>query len=185
LMLDAAQDISEQDAHIAGFILESGRALVVAVNKWDVVDSYERDRTKVDIVRKLTFLDFAKFHYTSALKGQGVDALLASVHAAHAAAFAKLSTPRLTRVLYNCVEHQAPPRKGSGSARPKLRYAHQGGQNPPVIVIHGNSLEDVPDTYKRFLEGRFRDAFKLEGTPLRIEFKNSKNPYAERKGRNK
>ena len=183
LMLDAAQDISEQDAHIAGFILESGRALVVAVNKWDAVDSYERDRVKVDILRKLIFLDFAKFHYTSALKGTGVDALLSSVHAAHAAAFTNLSTPKLTRVLYNCIEHQAPPRKGSGSSRPKLRYAHQGGQNPPVIVIHGNSLEDVPDSYKRFLEGRFRDAFKLEGTPLRIEFKNSKNPYADRKRR--
>ena len=183
LMLDAAQDISEQDAHIAGFILESGRALVVAVNKWDAVNSYERDRVKVDILRKLVFLDFAKFHYTNALVGQGVDGLFNSVHVAHAAAFANLSTPKLTRVLYNCIEHQAPPRKGSGGARPKLRYAHQGGQNPPVIVIHGNSLEDISDSYKRFLEGRFRDAFKLEGTPLRVEFKNSKNPYADRKKR--
>lgn len=183
LMLDANQDISEQDAHIAGFILESGRALVVAVNKWDAIDSYTRDRVKVDILRKLIFLDFAKFHYTSALKGTGVDALLASVHDAHAAAFAKLSTPQLTRVLYNAVEHQAPPRKGSGGARPKMRYAHQGGQNPPVVVIHGNSLEDVPASYRRFLEGRFREAFRLQGTPLRIEFKNSSNPYADRKKR--
>lgn len=181
LMLDAQQDISEQDAHIAGFILESGRALVVAVNKWDGVAAYERDRVKVDIVRKLPFLDFAKFHYTSALKGQGVDALLSSVHIAHAAAFANLSTPQLTRVLYTAVEHQQPPRKGSNGTRPKLRYAHQGGQNPPVIVIHGNTLEAVPDTYKRFLEKRFRDAFKLEGTPLRIEFKGGKNPYAKKR----
>ena len=181
LMLDASQDISEQDAHIAGFILESGRALVVAVNKWDAVDSYERDRVKVDILRKLIFLDFAKFHYTTATKGLGVDALLQSVHVAHAAAFANLSTPRLTRALHTALEHQAPPRKGSGSSRPKLRYAHQGGQNPPVVIIHGNSLEDVPESYKRFLEGRFRDAFKLEGTPLRIQFKNSTNPYARRR----
>lgn len=183
LMLDAAQDISEQDAHIAGFILESGRALVVAVNKWDAVNSYERDRVKVDILRKLVFLDFAKFHYTNALKGAGVDALLASVHDAHAAAFANLSTPQLTRVLYNAVEHQAPPRKGSGGARPKLRYAHQGGMNPPVVVIHGNTLDDIADSYRRFLEGRFRDAFKLQGTPLRIEFRSTKNPYADRKKR--
>lgn len=180
LMLDANQDISEQDAHVAGFILESGRALVVAVNKWDTVDAYEKDRIKVDIVRKLMFLDFAKFHFTSALKGQGIDALLKSVLAAHAAAFAKLPTPKLTRVLQAAIEHQAPPRKGQGSSRPKLRYAHQGGQNPPIIVIHGNSLEDVPKTYQRFLEGRFREAFKLEGTPLRIDFKSSINPYAKR-----
>ncbi len=153
------------------------------MNKWDAVNSYERDRVKVDILRKLVFLDFAKFHYTSALKGAGVDALLASVHDAHAAAFANLSTPQLTRVLYNAVEHQAPPRKGSGGARPKLRYAHQGGMNPPVVVIHGNTLDDIADSYRRFLEGRFRDAFKLQGTPLRIEFRSTKNPYADRKKR--
>ena len=180
LMLDANQDISEQDAHVAGFILESGRALVVAVNKWDTVDAYEKDRVKVDIVRKLPFLDFARFHFTSALKGQGVDGLLKSVLEAHAAAFAKLQTPKLTRVLQAAIEHQAPPRKGQGSNRPKLRYAHQGGQNPPIIIIHGNSLENVPKTYQRYLEGRFREAFKLQGTPLRIEFKSSKNPYAAR-----
>ena len=180
LMLDANQDISEQDAHVAGFILESGRALVVAVNKWDTVDAYEKDRVKVDIVRKLPFLDFARFHFTSALKGQGVDGLLKSVLEAHAAAFAKLPTPKLTRVLQAAIEHQAPPRKGQGSNRPKLRYAHQGGQNPPIIIIHGNSLENVPKTYQRYLEGRFREAFKLQGTPLRIEFKSSKNPYAAR-----
>ena len=180
LMRDANQDISEQDAHVAGFILESGRALVVAVNKWDPVDAYEKDRVKVDIVRKLPFLDFARFHFTSALKGQGVDGLLKSVLEAHAAAFAKLPTPKLTRVLQAAIEHQAPPRKGQGSNRPKLRYAHQGGQNPPIIIIHGNSLENVPKTYQRYLEGRFREAFKLQGTPLRIEFKSSKNPYASR-----
>ena len=180
LMLDANQDIAEQDAHVAGFILESGRALVVAVNKWDTVDAYEKDRVKVDIVRKLPFLDFARFHFTSALKGQGIDGLLKSVLEAHRAAFAKLPTPKLTRVLQAAIEHQAPPRKGQGSSRPKLRYAHQGGQNPPVIIIHGNSLENVPKTYQRFLEGRFREAFQLQGTPLRIEFKSSKNPYASR-----
>ena len=180
LMLDANQDIAEHDSHVAGFILESGRALVVAVNKWDTVDAYEKDRVKVDIVRKLPFLDFARFHFTSALKGQGIDGLLKSVLEAHRAAFAKLPTPKLTRVLQAAIEHQAPPRKGQGSSRPKLRYAHQGGQNPPVIIIHGNSLENVPKTYQRFLEGRFREAFQLQGTPLRIEFKSSKNPYASR-----
>ena len=180
LMVDAQADISDQDAHIADFIVQSGRALVVAVNKWDTVDAYEKDRVKVDIVRKLMFLDFAKFHFTSALKGQGIDALLKSVLEAHAAAFAKLPTPKLTRVLQAAIEHQAPPRKGQGSARPKLRYAHQGGQNPPIIVIHGNSLENVPKTYQRYLEGRFREAFKLQGTPLRIDFKSSTNPYLTR-----
>ena len=116
----------------------------------------------------------------AALKGQGIDALLKSVLEAHAAAFAKLPTPKLTRVLQAAIEHQAPPRKGQGSARPKLRYAHQGGQNPPIIVIHGNSLENVPKTYQRYLEGRFREAFKLQGTPLRIDFKSSTNPYLTR-----
>lgn len=180
LMLDAGQDIAEQDAHVAGFILESGRALVVAVNKWDTVNAYEKDRVKVDIVRKLPFLNFARFHYTCAKRGQGVDGLLASVLDAHAAAFAKLPTPKLTRVLQAAIEHQAPPRKSQTATRPKMRYAHQGGQNPPVIVIHGNSLDAVPQTYQRYLEGRFREAFKLQGTPLRVEFRSSKNPYTQR-----
>lgn len=175
LMLDAQQDISEQDAHIAGFVLESGRALVVAINKWDGLDSDKRDEIKIDIERKLNFLTFAKFHFISALKSTGIGPLLKSVDSAYAAAMAKLPTPKLTRALQEAVEHQQPKRKGS--IRPKMRYAHQGGQNPPVIVIHGNSLEAISDSYKRYLEKHFRDTFSLIGTPLRIEMRNGKNPF--------
>ena len=177
LMLDAQAEISDQDAHIAGFVLETGRALVVAINKWDGLDSEQRERITREFDRKLRFLSFAKMHTVSALKGQGVNALLKSVLEAHAAAFAKLSTPKLTRELQTAVEQQQPPRKGI--FRPKMRYAHQGGQNPPLIVIHGNALDAIPDSYRRYLETRFRTAFKLEGTPLRIEFKSSHNPYAQ------
>ncbi|NYT85788.1 ribosome biogenesis GTPase Der [Pollutimonas harenae] len=177
LMLDAQTEISDQDAHIAGFVLETGRALVVAINKWDGLDRDQRERIQRDFDRKLHFLSFAKMHTVSALKGQGVNALLKSVNAAHAAAFAKLSTPKLTRVLHAAVEQQQPPRKGI--FRPKMRYAHQGGQNPPLIIIHGNALDAISDSYRRYLEGRFRSEFKLDGTPLRIEFKSSQNPYLQ------
>lgn len=177
LMLDAQTDISDQDAHIAGFIVESGRALVVAINKWDNIDSDQRERVTRDFERKLRFLSFAKVHYISALRGQGVNVVLRSVNAAHAAAFSKLSTPKLTRTLHEAVEQQQPPRKGI--FRPKMRYAHQGGQNPPLIIIHGNALDAISDSYRRYLEARFRDAFELAGTPLRIEFKSSYNPYVD------
>ncbi len=177
LLLDAQQDISEQDAHIAGFILESGRALVVAVNKWDGLQSDQRDQVKTDLDRKLDFLSFAKTHFISALKGTGISQLMKSVDSAYAAATANLSTPRLTRALQEAIEKQEPKRKGS--VRPKMRYAHQGGQNPPIIVIHGNALEAVSDPYKRYLEKHFRDTFNLVGTPVRIEFKSGKNPFAK------
>ncbi|MDZ4058131.1 MAG: ribosome biogenesis GTPase Der, partial [Polynucleobacter sp.] len=159
LMLDAQQDISEQDAHIAGFILEAGRALVLAINKWDGVDSYVKERCRVEIGQKLRFLDFANVHPISAKKGTGLKELFKDVDLAYAAAMAKLPTPRLTRILAEAVEHQQPKRVGMG--RPKLRYAHQGGMNPPIVVIHGSALSGVTDSYKRFLEGRFREAFKL------------------------
>ncbi|MDR2015673.1 MAG: ribosome biogenesis GTPase Der [Azoarcus sp.] len=178
LVLDAAQDISDQDARIAGFVLETGRALVVAVNKWDAVDNYRRERIKEDMARKLGFLSFARLHNISALKANGLDALLKSVDAAYGAAMSKLSTPRLTRALQTALARQAPPR--AGSVRPKLRYAHQGGMNPPVIVIHGTSLESVPDTYVRYLERMFMETFKLQGTPLRIQFRTTHNPYADK-----
>ncbi|TEA77325.1 ribosome biogenesis GTPase Der [Allopusillimonas ginsengisoli] len=177
LMLDAENGISDQDAHIAGFVLETGRALVVAINKWDNVDAHQREMVLRDFERKLRFLSFARMHTVSAIKGQGVNALIKSVKAAHAAAFSKLSTPRLTRELQASVEQQPPPRKGI--FRPKMRYAHQGGQNPPLIIVHGNALDAVPDSYRRYLETRFRSAFKLDGTPLRIEFKSSHNPYIQ------
>ncbi len=178
LMLDASQDISDQDAHIAGFIIDAGRALVVAVNKWDTVDDYRRERIKQDIARKLVFLGFAKMHYVSALKGQGVGAILGSVNKAYAAAMAKLSTPKLTRALISAVEKQTPPRHGL--FRPKLRYAHQGGSNPPIIVIHGNALDNIPASYTRFLEHHFMEVFKLDGTPLRIQYKSTENPFADK-----
>ncbi|RTZ41070.1 ribosome biogenesis GTPase Der [Candidimonas sp. SYP-B2681] len=177
LLLDAQAEISDQDAHIAGFVLETGRALVVGINKWDGLDSEQRERILREFERKLRFLSFAKMHTISALNGQGVSALIKSVNSAHAAAFAKLSTPKLTRILQAAVEQQPPPRKGI--FRPKMRYAHQGGQNPPLIVIHGNALDAISDSYRRYLETRFRTTFKLEGTPLRIEFKSSHNPYIQ------
>ncbi len=175
LVLDAQADISDQDAHLAGFIAERGRALVVAVNKWDDLDAYGRDLVKRAIARKLKFLSFARFHYVSALEQRGIAPLMASVDKAYEAAMAKLPTPKLTRALIAAVEKQTPPR--AGQSRPKLRYAHQGGNNPPVIVIHGTALNAVSDSYRRYLEGHFRSAFRLEGTPLRIEFRTGRNPY--------
>ncbi len=181
LVLDARENISEQDAHLAGFVLETGRALVVAVNKWDGLSAEQRDDIKRDIARKLAFLDFARFNYISALKAKGLDALLKDIEAAHAAAFIKMSTPKLTRVLEAAVEQHAPPK--NGLFRPKPRYAHQGGKNPPVIVLHGNALAGLRDDYKRYLEASFRKAFKLQGTPLRIQVKEDegKNPFEGKK----
>jgi GTP-binding protein len=177
LVLDARENISDQDAHLAGFVLETGRALVVAINKWDGLSLDIRNDVKRDIGRKLAFLDFARFNYISALKSKGLDGLLKDVVAAHAAAFIKMTTPKLTRVLEMAVEQHAPPK--SGLFRPKPRYAHQGGKNPPVIVLHGNALEGLRDDYKRYLESSFRKAFNLQGTPLRIQVKEDtgKNPF--------
>ncbi len=175
LLLDATQGVTDQDAHIAGYILESGRAVVVAVNKWDSVDDYQRQMLERSIETRLPFLKFASMHYISAMKRQGLGPLWAALVQAHKAAMCKMSTPVLTRLLLESVQFQSPQR--AGMFRPKLRYAHQGGMNPPVIVIHGNSLDHITDTYKRFLEGRFRKEFALVGTPLRIEFKNSHNPF--------
>jgi len=176
LLLDATQGVTDQDAHIAGYILESGRAVVVAVNKWDAVDSYQRELLMRSIETRLPFLKFAAMHFISAKKRQGLGPLWGAIAQAHKAAMCKMPTPLLTRLLLEAVQFQSPQR--GGMYRPKLRYAHQGGMNPPIIVIHGNSLEHVTDAYKRFLEGRFRKAFNLEGTPLRIEMKTSSNPYA-------
>jgi GTP-binding protein len=178
LVLDAQADISDQDSHIAGYVVERGRALVVAVNKWDGLDDYRRECVKRDLRRKLNFLGFARFHFVSALEGSGLSGLLPSIDDAYRAAMTKLPTPRLTRVLIDAVERQQPPRKGL--TRPKLRYAHQGGMNPPLIIIHGNALDAVPESYRRYLEGRFREAFSLEGTPLKVQFKTSVNPYLKK-----
>jgi len=177
LLVDAQADVMEQDAHLAGFILEAGRALVVAVNKWDGVPADRRADIKRELDRKLGFLAFARHHFISARTGTGVAGLLRSVDAAYAAAMTKLPTPKLTRALMTAVERQQPPRAGMG--RPKLRYAHQGGQNPPLIVIHGSALGQIPVSYRRYLEHFFIEAFQLRGTPLRIQFKSGTNPYAD------
>ncbi len=178
LLIDATQGVTDQDAHIAGYVLESGRAVVVAVNKWDAVDDYARELVKRSIETRLGFLKFAALHLISAQKRQGLGPLWESIAQAHKAANCKMSTPVLTRLLLEAVQFQTP--KKTGMYRPKLRYAHQGGMNPPIIVVHGNSLEHVTDAYKRFLEGRFRKEFNLIGTPLRIQMKSSSNPYADK-----
>ena len=178
LLIDALQGVTDQDAHIAGFVLDSGRAVVLAVNKWDAVDEYQRQLVQRSIETRLGFLKFANLHFISAKKRQGLGPLWASIAQAHKAATCKMTTPVLTRLLLEAVQSQTP--KNTGMFRPKLRYAHQGGMNPPVIVIHGNSLEHVTEAYKRFLEGRFRKAFNLVGTPLRIEMKTADNPYADK-----
>ncbi len=177
LLIDAQQGVTDQDAHIAGFVLENGRAVVLAINKWDAIDEYQRELVKRSIETRLGFLKFANLHLISAKKRQGLGPLWSSIIGAYEAANRKMPTPVLTRLLLESVQYQSPKR--SGMYRPKMRYAHQGGMNPPVIVIHGNSLEHVSDAYKRYLEGRFRQAFNLVGTPLRIEMKTSTNPYAE------
>ena len=175
LLLDATQGVTDQDAHIAGYILESGRAVVVAVNKWDAVDDYQKQTLQRSIEQRLAFLKFAAVLHISAIKRQGLGPVWKAIADAHASAVKKMPTPVLTRLLQEAVQHQAPKR--AGAFRPKLRYAHQGGMNPPLIVIHGNSLDHVTDSYKRFLEGRIREHFKLTGTPMRIEMRSSKNPF--------
>jgi len=179
LLLDATQGVTDQDAHIAGYILESGRAVALAVNKWDAVDDYQKQLLQRSIEQRLAFLKFAPVLHISAIKRQGLGPVWKAIADAHASATRKMSTPVLTRLLQDAVEHQAPKR--AGAFRPKLRYAHQGGMNPPVVVIHGNSLDHVTDVYKRYLEGRIREHFKLTGTPLRIEMRSSKNPFDEKK----
>ncbi len=178
LLLDATQGVTDQDAHIAGYILDSGRAVVLAVNKWDAVDDYQKQLLQRSIEQRLAFLKFAPVLHISAIRRQGLGPLWKAIADAHASATRKMPTPVLTRLLQEAVEHQAPKR--AGMFRPKLRYAHQGGMNPPVIVIHGNSLEHVTDAYKRYLEGRFREHFKLVGTPLRIETRSGRNPFDDR-----
>ena len=178
LLIDAIDGVTDQDAHIAGYILESGRAVVVAVNKWDAVDEYQRELVKRSLETRLGFLKFAALHLISARKRQGLGPVWDSIAQAHRAANRKMPTPVLTRLLLEAVQFQTP--KKTGMYRPKLRYAHQGGMNPPIIVVHGNSLEHVTEAYKRFLEGRFRKEFDLVGTPLRIQMKSAVNPFADK-----
>ncbi len=175
LVLDAQQGISDQDASLLGLILDRGRALTLAVNKWDHLDADTRARIKSELDRRLTFIDFAKIHFISALHGTGVGELLGSVREAYAAATRKLSTPELTRILEAALTAHQPPLVHGHSI--KLRYAHQGGQNPPMIIIHGNRIDHVPESYRRYLAGFFRKRLDLWGTPIRIEFRGGENPY--------
>ncbi len=178
LLIDATQGVSDQDAHIAGYILESGRAVVIAINKWDATDDYQRQTLQRSIESRLAFMKYAPVLHISALKRAGLSAVWKTLLQAHASATIKMSTPVLTRLVHEAAEHQAPRR--DGRFRPKMRYAHQGGMNPPVVVIHGTSLDRVPDTYKRFLESRLREHFKLVGTPIRIEMRSAANPFDEK-----
>ncbi len=178
LLLDATQGVTDQDAHIAGYVLESGRAVVVAVNKWDVTDDYQRQTLQRSIESRLAFLKYAPVLNISAIRRTGLSAVWKAILQAHASATVKMPTPVLTRLLQDAVEHHAPPREGR--FRPKMRYAHQGGMNPPVVVIHGNSLDNIKDSYKRYLESRFREHFKLTGTPMRIEMRSAANPFEDK-----
>ncbi|MGD2116975.1 MAG: ribosome biogenesis GTPase Der [Chromatiales bacterium] len=181
LVLDAHAGVGEQDATIAGHILEAGRALVVVINKWDGLDAEQKETIKADMQRKLPFLDFAAWWFVSALHGTGIGHLMKKVDQAYRNATRDLSTPELTRILEDCVsEHQPPLVKGR---RIKLRYAHQGGKNPPLIIIHGNQADATPLSYKRYLINRFRKVFDFAGTPVRIEFRTGENPYQGRKNR--
>ncbi|MBK8163055.1 MAG: ribosome biogenesis GTPase Der [Gammaproteobacteria bacterium] len=178
LVLDAQQGVAEQDAKLLGHIIESGKALLIGVNKWDGLSPAERTAVKSTLERKLAFIDYASIHFISALHGSGVGDLFASITAAYHSSNSKLSTPMLSKILERAVERHAPPLVRG--RRIKLRYAHQGGHNPPLIVIHGTQTQAVPDSYRRYLEGVFRDALELEGTPVRIEFKTGANPYKDR-----
>ncbi|HCB14083.1 MAG TPA: ribosome biogenesis GTPase Der [Gammaproteobacteria bacterium] len=175
LVLDARQGISDQDASLLGLILDSGRALALAINKWDHLDPDTRAQVKRDLQYRLGFLDFAKIHFISALHGTGVGELLGSVREAYSAATRKLATPELTRILEEALAAHQPPLVHGHSI--KLRYAHQGGQNPPMIIIHGNRIDHVPETYRRYLANVYRKRLNLWGTPVRIEFRSGTNPY--------
>ncbi len=179
MVVDAREGITEQDAGLVGHALDAGRALVVAVNKWDGLDSGQRDEVKRLLNVKLGFLEFAKVHFVSALHGSGVGLLLDSVREAYDAANRDLATNRLTQILEDAVDSHPPPLVRG--RRIKLRYAHQGGRNPPVIVIHGNQVERVPQDYRRYLMNTFRKVLDLYGTPVRIEFKGGANPYEGRR----
>jgi len=174
-VIDAHDTVAEQDASLLGLVAERGRALVIAVNKWDGIPPDKREEIRAGLDLRLPFLDFAPVHFTSALHGTGVGELMRAVHQAYVASMREMPTPELTRVLENAVQqHQPPLVRGR---RIKLRYAHQGGRNPPIIVIHGNQVQHVPDAYRRYLGNTFRKTFHLEGTPVRVEFRSDENPF--------
>ncbi|MBT8143915.1 MAG: ribosome biogenesis GTPase Der [Gammaproteobacteria bacterium] len=180
-VIDAHDGVTEQDAGLLGHVLDRGRALVIAINKWDGMTDSERDNVRRLLEVKLPFIDFARKHFISALHGSGVGHLMSSVSDAYRAATTNLPTPALTEALQAAVMAHSPPiRRGR---RPKLRYAHQGGRNPPRIVIHGTQMDRIPDSYKRYLSNHFRKKFDLDGTPVIIELRTGKNPYAGRRNK--
>ncbi len=183
IMIDAREGISDQDLHLLGYAIDSGRALLIAINKWDGMSEYDKDQVKADIQRRLSFVQFAEIFYISALHGSGVGVLYKAINRAYASATRNLSTSELTRMLDTATQaHQPPTIRGR---RIKLRYAHQGGMNPPIIVIHGNQTELLPASYSRYLMNHFIDALGLKGTPMRLEFKTGANPYAEKAAKQK
>lgn len=178
LVIDAQEGITDQDLHLLGYALEAGRAMVIAINKWDGLSQDQKDLVKLEMDRRFNFIPYVKMHLISALHGTGVGKLYPSIHKAYDSAMFDISTSRLTQILQDAVTAHQPPMVSG--RRIKLRFAHLGGHNPPIIVIHGNQTSQVPNSYKRYLENEFRKVFKLEGTPVRVEFKQNANPYAER-----
>lgn len=181
LVIDAQETVTEQDASLLGMVLDSGRALVIAVNKWDGLESDQRDFVKRELERKLCFIDYAKIHFISALHGSGVGNLFGSINKAWQSANIQVSTSKLNQILEEAItSHQPPMVRGH---RIKLRYAHMAGQNPPRFILHGNQTESVPASYRRYLENFFRSTLKLTGTPVKIEFRQTKNPFEEKKNK--
>ena len=179
LVIDAREGITDQDLSLLGHVIDSGRSLLIAVNKWDGLESYHREQVKAELKRRLEFAPWARVHFISALHGTGVGDLFGFIERAWQSAFIEVPTSKLTRWLEDMVTSYQPP--VVGRHRAKLRYAHMGGSNPPRIVVHGNKAEQLPDSYRRYLENRFRELLKLEGTPLKVELKSGENPYADRK----
>jgi len=178
-MFDAREGITDQDASLLGLVVESGRSLVLAINKWDGLNEDQRNHVKATLERKFHFIDFAKPQFISALHGSGVGNLFQLIRRAYTSAFCKVSTPQLNNLLQELVSAHPPPLvKGR---RIKLRYMHQGGQNPPLFIIHGNQTDDMPEMYQRYLNNALRNTLKLEGTPIKINFKQSENPFKDRK----
>jgi GTP-binding protein len=179
LVMDATEGVVDQDLHLLGHAIDAGRALVIALNKWDGLDNDHKHWVKNELERRLQFIDFAEIHFISALHGTGVGHLYESVDKAYQSSMEKLQTNKLTLILQGAVFDHAPPM--INGRRIKMRYAHAGGHNPPIIVIHGNQTDKVPSSYRRYLEKVFRRELDLMGTPIRIEFKSSENPYAEKR----
>lgn len=178
-VIDAQEGLTEQDLHMLGFAIDAGRALVVAVNKWDGMTPEAKDKVKEQLKRRLVFADYANIHFISAKHGSGVGDLYQSIDEAYSSAMSKWQTNRLTKLLEDVVaDHQPPMVNGR---RIKLRYVHQGGSNPPLFVVHGNQTDKLPDSYKRYLQNKFISVLKLRGTPVRFEFKSSENPFEGRK----